>query len=69
MSTSTFILSGRACRGCKHCEQGPALVSFHLLHWTLVLCTGLLWLAAPLFYKRCLCCGHSLYMNRHRPGA
>lgn len=69
MSNENFIIAGHACKGCKHCEQGFQLVSLNLIHWTLVLCTGFLWLAAPMFHKRCLCCGHSLYLNRHRPGA
>lgn len=69
MSDDYYIITGHACRGCKHCEQGAGLLALHLIHWTLVLFTGFLWLPAPLFFKRCLCCGHSLYLNNHRPAA
>jgi hypothetical protein len=65
MSTSTVIITGRACRGCKHCERGAQLIGLKLLHWTLVLFTGFLWLPVPLFFKRCLYCGHSLYLSQH----
>ena len=65
MSDDYYIITGHACRGCKHCEQGAQLVGLYMAHWTFVLCTGFVWLLAPLFYKRCLCCGHSLYLNNH----
>lgn len=65
MSDDYLIFPGRACRGCKHCEQGAQLLGLQLIHWTMVLFTGFLWLPVPLFFKRCLCCSHSLYLNQH----
>ena len=65
MSDDYYIITGHACRGCKHCEQGPLLVGLKLIHWTLVLFTGFIWLPVQLFFKRYLSCGHSLYLNRH----
>ena len=65
MSNDYYIITGHACRGCKHCEQGAQLVGLKLIHWTLAMCTSFIWLLVPLFYKRCLCCGHSLYLNQH----
>ena len=65
MSTSHVIITGHACLGCKHCEQGAQLVELYKARWISVLITGFLWLPAPLFFKRCLRCGHSLYLNQH----
>lgn len=59
------LIWGHACRGCVHCEQGPRLIGVTTAHWALVLFTGGLWLIAPIFYKRCLHCGHSRYFNQH----
>lgn len=64
-SNAHFVITGKACRGCKHCEGGAQLVAFNLIHWTAAFCTGFLSLLAPMFFKRCLCCGHSLYLNKH----
>lgn len=58
----------RGCIGCCVCEKGVRNVKRSVAKFFLIFCTGGFGLLILPFYKKCLYCGHSMFMNQHEHG-
>ena len=56
------------CIGCKICEGGSAKIGRTVLLWTLMIFTGFMAAFAIPFSKKCVFCGHTMFLNKHVPG-
>lgn len=55
----------KGCVGCCICETGAKNVGRTATLWTLGICTAGIGLLILPFYKKCVYCGHSTFMNKH----
>jgi len=58
----------QGCIGCKPCEGGISNIARSLKIFFLAIFTlGLGLLIIP-FFKKCVYCGHSMFLNKHKHG-
>ena len=60
--------SQKGCIGCCVCEGGGKKVARTAVLWTIGICTGGIGLIILLFFKKCVYCGHNMFMNKHEHG-
>jgi len=58
----------RGCVGCKPCEGGAANIGRNMLLFFICIFTCGLGLLIIPFYKKCVFCGHSMFLNKHEHG-
>lgn len=62
------VYSQHGCIGCCVCEGGAQKVKRQAVLWTLGIFTCGLGLLVLPFYKKCVYCGHNMFMNQHKHG-
>lgn len=60
--------SQHGCIGCCICEGGSQKVARTVVLWTLGIFTMGIGLLVLPFSKKCVYCGHNMFMNNHKHG-
>jgi hypothetical protein len=58
----------KGCVGCCVCEKGAKNVGRSVVLWTIGICTAGIGLIFLPFFKKCVYCGHNMFMNKHEHG-
>jgi len=67
MSKENSMTIHKGCVGCKKCEGGAESMVISIVNVTLTVFTIGIWCLILPFFKKCPHCGHSHFMNEHKP--